>query len=253
MITGTKLQQKLGVSRATITAWRKEGMPAEKVYNTYKYDPIQVREWLVEKGYAATQSSQMKPQGTGRVVQSKRECAAAFNVESGTVSYWLKHPDFPGVAGDSGNPGYYPIDEIAEWRRKKFSDKYGSSVKLTDVKTELLELKLKQEKGEILYKGDVVEMMTDVIQEIKNKYKGFAGYLLKQMPASYIELAIHSLPKDAANKLKKLVSEHKDVFAEVEEAYKVSIREMAKEVTSWMSDRMKRWHEEQSQVGVDKE
>lgn len=50
LLTTVELAETLKVTRQAIWNWRKEGLPFFKIGSAVRFDPLQVRKWLEEKG-----------------------------------------------------------------------------------------------------------------------------------------------------------------------------------------------------------
>jgi hypothetical protein len=90
----------LEVSRAKLNEWIAEGLPWSGKDRNKQFDEPELVSWLLSNGKAEL----------GNFTTVAAEAARELGVSPPQFSRWTKKPGFPGWKG------YYPIDEIRDWR-----------------------------------------------------------------------------------------------------------------------------------------
>lgn len=201
----------LGVTLTKLEEWRGKGLPCRKVKGKFRYDPFQVREWLLASGHAVVDevNTDEEDDDTSAVYKTRKEVATIFGVNTRTVAGWLEDPSFPGRAGDSrARGGNFPARAIARWLRatgkqasippelaEDISQPASSTAKdrILNLRGDKAELELRRMQGELIPLSDVVSFLERV--------QSYAKTVLTELP---YRIAAR-LPSETEDRLRTIV------------------------------------------------
>lgn len=119
MLTYTDLRKSLGVSKQRLDRWLREGLPFVLEKKQKKFDPLEVRKWLITN--KKVQQPQAPPATSKQIATTRGEAARLLGVSTRTFAEWIKSEGFPGQPGAPGRQdGVFPIEEIQAWRQARF-------------------------------------------------------------------------------------------------------------------------------------
>lgn len=233
MATAKEISKRLNVSFHTLSKWREEGLPFEKVKGVFQYDPVCVASWLLETGKATREGQSPKTDDVGPVMTKIRECAVFFGVHERTVKGWLQDPSFPGRAGKRGDPntakGHFPAKSIAIWlqqsgKRSKVQIPVSLQLpdattqpvqptardRLVDVKTEQAMLELKRMQGKMVDAEEALAFYRRTNAYAVTVLKSLPSQLQSALPANVDErtrAAIYQVALKVVNQARKMLAE----------------------------------------------
>ncbi len=123
MATAKEISKRLNVSFHTLSKWRDEGLPFEKVKGVFQYDPVCVASWLLETGKATREGQSPQSDDAGPVLTKIRECAVFFGVHERTVKGWLQDPSFLGELANEVTPTRPKVTFLPSRLRSGFSSR----------------------------------------------------------------------------------------------------------------------------------
>lgn len=120
MLTYTDLRKSLGVSKQRLDRWLREGLPFVLEKKQKKFDPLEVRKWLITNK-KVQQPPHSTPASPKQVATTRGEAAKLLGVTTRTFAEWITLEGFPGKSGGPGRQdGVFPIDAIQAWRQARF-------------------------------------------------------------------------------------------------------------------------------------
>jgi len=179
-LTLRQLAKKIGVRESVVRIWIDEGLPHTGGKSRRRFEPTEVRDWLVENGKVAALP--------GKVLQKRSEVAQHFGVSVRTVADWLLVESFPGKVGAPGRgDGYFPVDEIATWwssqsdsARAPVSDEYRSQ--LNRIRAEMAQLKLDQLRGKLVEVEAVERLLASSTSATRAILDALPDQVLAELP-----------------------------------------------------------------------
>lgn len=205
MLTELALAKQLGCDVSKIKAWTAQGMPYVVDGRCRKYHEDAVCDWLVQSGIAREDAGQ-----GGDIVTSIDAVAGAFGVGARTVSSWIAQ-GMPHKSGTRhGQPGYYCISEIRDWRQQR------SGTAQPAIQEEFLSAKLQTQriKNQKL-SGGLVDRQA-VIARVSQLFK-FARSVLEKVPRRVVSQLPDSVSAaDRAVIRERLEREMQSVFVELQ-------------------------------------
>lgn len=166
-MNANQLCQSLGVTKRRLDTWIRVGLPCSGRGSRRQFDPVAVRAWLIERGFAKAR----------QIARTLGEIARHFEVAERTVAYWRGR-------GMPGSPGAYDLEEIAAWREREGltrSDEDSERSQLLRIEAQTKQAKLERLLGELAPREPIRRAVVRYNQEAKT--------LLEQIPeAIYAKL-----------------------------------------------------------------
>lgn len=193
--TTKQIAAALGITVDQVRRLTKAGMPRA---GHNRYDPTDVRQWLIDEGYAVEIP---KPDGQ-TIAHTVADAAQMLGVGERTIARWQHDPTFPGRAGIAGRPtGYYPIEQIRAWRGEIDADREQSP----SARARLDEVRLAMASMDLLERA---EMLVEAEWIISNQARSAARQkaLLSELP----DKVQAALPNDIDNDVRQTVRQLTD-------------------------------------------
>lgn len=162
----------------------------------------------------------MKSGEDGDIARSHGEAARLLGVTTQTIRNWLMVPGFPGRSGRPGTSGegYFPIEEIKEWRENSLGDarmptvgtraakaeepqvdwnevKRRAQAELAHTEAQVAKIKLAEKLGAIVDADDVRRLISRFVAGAKT--------ILAEMP----DRILSRLPSETTDSTRKIIRE----------------------------------------------
>lgn len=136
------------------------------------------------------------------VLKTRAEVANYFGVSERTVTYWQSVAGFPGRSGSpsTGEPGHYPLQEIAEWRKNRISKQAQPDEGSVNAKIQaerLRKLRIENDEAE----GRLIDCL--VVARIISRMFATAKQYLLQVPHKVQALLPGDLPQHVRDEIQK--------------------------------------------------
>jgi phage terminase Nu1 subunit (DNA packaging protein) len=178
----------LGIAPRKLNLWIRQGLPCTGRGRRREFDAAAVRTWLISQGYAKER----------QIAKTQADVARHFTVAERTVAYWL-------ARGCPGEPGNYDLDEIAAWREREGqgrSDEDANKSRFLQVKTEREQLKLEEERGDLVKVDPIVRLFTRHIAEARSR--------LDQLPDQITAAVARVVPAEELDGIRRRVQDTLD-------------------------------------------
>lgn len=219
LLTFDELRGRLGLSRPQLTALVRKGLPHTLEGRTKRFDPHQVREWLLAKKLAEVGPTAPN-QSDQRIARTRAEAARELGVSVRTFAEWMLDPTFPGKPGPPGRrDGHFPIEAIADWWA---AQQGGGAQPLAgeSPRERLLRLRADQEEIELAkLRGDAVTVIE--VERLLRRNIAIAKAVLSPLPDELLQ----DLPPDISEEIREQVRQR--VLRRIEEAYIALARRLA--------------------------
>ncbi len=220
-LTGPQLCDKLGIDAKQLAAWVRIGIPSSGRGRARTFDPVRVRDWLLEKKLAEAPAARLPTDQP--IAHTVPQVAEFFEVSERTVHTWIKQ-GMPGKAGRPGTQeGAFPLFEIEAWREGRKSPHIGTSeetksqaqARLSTIKADMLELDLREKRAELIDANEVSRRWMRVSTEARAVLAQLPALIAKQLPPE-LDSKVRKKARHVASRLVDQCAEALESFLRAE-------------------------------------
>jgi phage terminase Nu1 subunit (DNA packaging protein) len=222
-LTGPQLCEKLGIDAKQLAAWVRLGIPASGRGKLRTFDPLLVRDWLLEKKLAEQPPPPDLPPTDQPIAHTIAQVAEYFQVSERAVHTWIKQ-GMPGKAGRPGTQeGAFPLFEIEAWREGRKTPRLSTSeetksqaqARLSTIKADMLELDLREKRGELIDANEIARRWARVTTEARAILAQLPALVAKQLPAE-LDAKVRKKARQVASRLVEQCAEALESFLSAE-------------------------------------
>lgn len=220
-LTGPQLCDKLGIDAKQLAAWVRLGIPSSGRGKARTFDPLQVRDWLIEQKLAEVPAPVLPTDQP--IAHTVPQVAEYFQVSERTVHTWIKQ----GMPGKPGRPGTqegaFPLFEIEAWREGRKSPHVGTSeetksqaqARLSTMRADMLEMDLREKRGELIDANEIGRRWVRVSTEARAILAQLPALVAKQLPAE-LDSKVRKKARQIASRLVDQCAEALESFLQAE-------------------------------------
>lgn len=197
MLTRAELCRELSIDEKVLAQLERQGLPSRLVNRRRQFDPDQVCQWMIDRGYADDPDAPPPPPppppappppvAQQNVVKTLGQVARHFDVSTRMVGFWKAEGMPAGAAGK----GPYDLDAIELWKqgRDARNSPSGGDPERAKLQTERLELQLQRERidlgertGQVLDRRATLALVLEYHSEVRAVLEELRSILPAELP-----------------------------------------------------------------------